>query len=374
MAAGIYRATSFAFNPVGRAGCLTTFRAADGARVILTGLNDETVSSTTPDYFRVQGLWFGGKFAAGSSATPQFTGIGKEVIDCTFFGFWQGPLFGWTQNALFQGNRLIGNGGNLHFHSTYFCSGAAGSGQFSNHILVDKNIVIGGFGYGLQAWHSASNLIFSRNFVSGSEWGGISDGDSNLWLNNLYVNMTGTDYGGQPPTNPDNIWGYYTQDTHSVIENSVFLHNGWLLNNNNPTAHVGYNAFATDGMSSYVLIQPSGVPKTLLVPGNEANEIGISVPTIITLTAQIEVAFTISAKRPIAALYTDPSIDGLFAPIELAQVPANSRLHGAGYPYDGASVDIGWNVAAPVDWWSVFKRYAALYSLKSYDNQGGIVQ
>ncbi len=380
IAQGIYRAGAnglFTLNPAGKPGALTTFKAAPDARVILTGQNDEAISITTPDYFRVEGLWFGGKYVADSKATPQFTGTGKEIIHCTFFGFWQGPLFGWTQNTLFQDNRLLDNGGNFHFHQDYFSSGLPGSDQISNHIIIDHNIVIGGLGYGLHLGHGPKNAIVSRNFVAHQGWGSFDDGSDNLWLNNFYWKEV-----GQPPdTDPTHIWGSYVSDTNAVYNNNTFGPLAWLVNPNKAGSniHDDNNAFSTENIPNWALVQPHGKNSVVLQAGQEEAQIGISAANLDNTVNTLTALFTISDSRTIAALLTDATIEPLFSTITSLQIPAGSPLYQTGYRWQGADqpLDIGFNVPAPatqVGFWNAFRDYMNLYHLHEYDNTGNALR
>ncbi len=372
LAAGIYRSSSgFNFGPAGKPGTPTIFKAASGARVILTGGSDEAVSSSTPDYFRVESLWFGGKYAPNSSATPQFSGTGKEIINCTFFGFWQGPLFGWTQDTLFQGNRLIDNGGDLHHHADYFSSGAVGSGQLSNHMILDHNIVIGGLGYGLHLEHGPKNAIVTRNFVAAQGWGSYDSGSDDLWLNNFYWKEVDL------PPDTSQLWGAYVADTNAVYNNNVFGPAGGYVNNQSSSSniHDDYNAFSTQNVPGGTSSQPHGKGHIVLTAGQEQAQIGLSAAQIDSTIASIKAAFKVSGSRTVTTLFNDSSIEPLFGTITSMRIPAGSPLYQTGYRWQGANqpLDIGFNVPAPTTkagFWNAFRAYANQYGFREYNNYG----
>ena len=279
IAAGIYRITPgtqwntacLHFGPAGTPTALTTFKAAAGARVIITTTNGNPVDVTLEDFVRVDGLWFGGAQDYGvvkgvygpidhaislGATNGAVIGEGKQIVNSTIWGYHSGIISGSTEYALIQNNRMLLNGADSLWHGIYISGNDnAGTGGASTHIIIDNNTLIGGGGYGIHAWHITHNLIVTRNFVAGHNWGSVLDGSNHLEANNFFWKEK-----GQKAVNGTVIqaWGPWLPGSKIVFDNNVLGPSAWLKVSPSqvPTDTIASNAYANWS------VPPNGWPGT----------------------------------------------------------------------------------------------------------------
>jgi len=369
------------FGPAGTAGNLTTFKSYPGERVIITGPNNDLIQIAVADYVRIDSLWFGGDYVTGIKGPVfQISGVGKEIVNNTFFNWPSGPLMGWGENVLFQGNRLVNTGRDVHTAGTYFSSGYATDGKLSNHIIADHNIYIGNnisAGYGFQFWHGGKSMIATRNFVAGHSWGSAIDGDSQLWANNFYWKQTGKDSDIDTVINP---YGPLSGGSNQKYINNIFgpsawfyYANAWKATQAEIDTKLSNNAFTDDpsylpGSGGPTCKKPCGVSPYVFHQGQESAEIGISAAALDKAVGTISQAFL----NPLDTIYSDTTVESSFQQIRSAQVPTTSPLYRKGLPWFGQAIDIGWNVPAPAsvcDYWAAFTKLG----LKHYDKYGSVL-
>ncbi|MGE5139156.1 MAG: right-handed parallel beta-helix repeat-containing protein [Rudaea sp.] len=374
-ARGIYRlpkTTTLGPSGTGPEG-LTTFAPEQGARVLFTGADGEAPNiSFGGDYIRLYGLWFGGTFNpnVGHQIAPGGSSIsvGNQIVNNTFFGYNGGIVIGSSERLLIQGNRFVKTGKGKLAHSIYL-SGGCCEGQYSQHVIVDHNILIANGGWGTHVFNSAPgaphNFIITRNFFTGSNWGSIAYGSDNLVANNFYWKLTGI------PGMAWNSIGVEANDTHSIYINNVFESRGWLkagygfpaspswtLNTYDHNAHQLTNF---PPLAVYVI---TGTNRIKLTKGREIAEYGVS-------EAQIDSAI-IALKRsfasPVSYILSDTTIEKNFAVLGL-RTPSTSPLYQSGNPWFGRPVNVGPNAEAPAtfdDFWAAFRALG----LREYDRFG----
>lgn len=357
IAAGIYRIPDLilVFEPAGLdANRMTIFKAQKGARVIVTGPNDEPIQVKVNDYVRVQGLWFG-----GTSTTPtrriisvggQPIGHSQQMVHNTIFGYNTGILIGAGEKTLIQDNRFVNNSTDKKSAAIYVSSGLAANGALTQHVIIDHNIVIGGAGYGVQGWHTPRNIIYSRNFIASHFWGSAFNGKDSLFANNFYWGELGTST--LPPFGP--LIGTYP----NTFMNNVFGPHGWVnVGNVNVTfPHLIFknNAFTDEhwpqgigGNTCKVLCGTGGVR---LVQGQELQQLGIDADRLNNAIADLQRSFA----RSISAIYSDSTIEPNFSTIDQMQVPSGSPLYQTGFPWTGLPINVGTDAPAPANFWASF--------------------
>lgn len=378
LSSGIYTVSmsGIYFGPAGVPGNPTVYQAAPGARPIVTRTDSFPPYVNIGDYVRIQGLWFGGN--RNTAANPQCfctggspIGNGKEIIGNTFFNFVEGLSGGSLQNSIIQGNRFVGAGNYPTKQHSIYLSGndGAGTGGASTHIVVDDNIIIGGEGYGIQGWHEVHNLIFTRNFIAGSNWGMVADGSDHIMANNFFWREK-----GDPGTTS---WGLNLSGIRTLVFNNISGPSAWF---NTGTVAVEpasgnaieNNAFNTVGLPTFWWNQPQGKNRVILTAGQEPAEIGISAVNIDAIMASLRSSFS----QPPTLILNDSSIEGNFSFLSLASVPAGSPLYRSGKPWFGQAVNIGIDSPAPIDqnaFWAAFRSLAGVYGLKEYDQFGKVL-
>ncbi len=389
--AGIYRLAPqgqfnialFKFGPAGTATARTIYKAAAGARVIITSTNNNPVNITLDDYVRLDGLWFGGAqdygivkgvygpidhmISLGTTTTAPI-GRGKEVVNCTIWGYYSGLISGSTEYALIQGNRFLLNGNGGLYHGIYLSGDDhQDTGGASNHIIVDHNTLIGGGGYGIQSWHGMYNVIYTRNFVASHNWGTVLDGSDHLEANNLFWKENGQTLasGGTIPP-----WGPTVPGANIRFYNNVMGPQAWLRVDSPQAAANTFqnNAYATwsqlwPNMAPSVYV-PRGTNQVTLTHGREAAQLGLSEVSLDNTLAALKTSF----GRSVDAIYADKTIQANFAKLHL-KVPTTSPLYHKGVAWFGRALNIGPDVPAPANaaaFWSAFRALG----LKEYDRFG----
>ena len=355
LSAGIYRYSSVNFAPGGTSpAVMTVYKAAPGARVIIT-----TPANTPPDiylrdYMRLEGLWIG-----GARQTADLTGIylggspishWKQLVNCTIFGYYGAVKASETEYALFQGNRFVHTGGGTYYHSLYISSNdpfPGPAGTATQHNIVDNNLfVAGGDGYAVHFWHNNHTNIITRNFVATHGYGIVHDGSDALVANNLLWRTTN-----------EAMW---MPGTHEYIVNNVFGAHAYFAGSSS-TNTARNNAFETGDAAL-------GTGIINLTPlGQETTQLGLSAAAIDAAIATIDNAFNDSVD----AIFADITIEPAFATLKFT-VPSTSPLYRTGAPwFDSAAINLGPDSPAPTTVDAFWNAFRAL-GLKEYDNSGNV--
>lgn len=372
IARGIYSLSSpFNFGPAGNPGAQTTFRAAPGARVILTGTGDRHIQATLSNYVTLDGLWFGGMLDAtnnniiAAGGTP--IGYGKRIVNSTIFNYVGGVVCGACQDYVFQNNRFVNNGKDIHSAGLYISSGSPSKGSLTNHIIIDHNLFVGG-GIGFQGWHGPRNIIASRNTIAGAMWGSAFDGYANLYANNFYWNEKG-DSTMQP-------YGILIGNGPSAIVNNIFAPAGWVDIGNAsatyPLLTIHNNAFTNKpyppGTGGPTCKAPCGTAGIVLHQGQETAELGTDVTILDTTVANLRASFL----QSLGAILNDSTIEPNFATLQLA-IPPSSPLYQTGQQWFGnIGVNRGPDSPAPAttaEFWNAFRALG----LSEYDRFGNLL-
>lgn len=374
IARGIYSLSSpFNFGPAGNTGAQTTFRAAPGARVVITGAGDRYIQVTLSDYVTLDGLWFGGTLDAtnkniiSAGGTP--IGNGKRIVNSTIFNYVDGVVCGACQDYVFQNNRFVNNGNDIHSAGLYVSSGLASNGSLTNHIIIDHNLFVGG-GLGFQSWHGPRNIIASRNTMAGTMWGSAFDAYANLYANNLYWDETGD------PTMPP--YGILIGTGPSFVVNNIFGPAGWVDIGNASTTYplltFQNNAFTNmpypPGTGGPTCKAPCGTAGIVLHQGQETAELGTDATILDGAVANLRASFL----QPPSAILNDSSIEPNFAKLRLAIAPT-SPLYQTGKAWFGGSgvgTNRGPDSPAPpsaAEFWNAFRALG----LREYDRFGNLL-
>lgn len=364
---GIYRHSSITFGPAGQPGALTTFRSAPGARPIVTNPSSYPPSVFLQDYVRLDGLWFGGikDFGQNQCFCPGGSpiGRGKEIINNTIFNLTEGLSGGQDQYYLIQGNRFVNNGNGAYQHGIYIAGGDnGGTGGASQHVIIDSNTLIGGEGWGLHGWHITHDLIYSRNFVTGHFWGGVTDGSDHLIAGNFFWKMKGSSL--YP------AWGYMPSSSSTVVLNNVFEVDGWLKANSSwvATNLVSNNAFHPGPYPDTSSYNPRGSNLVVTSPGQELAEYGISASEMDNAIQSLLTSFSQAPE----VLLSDPTIEPKFTKLKL-KLPQTSPLLQKGKDWFGTSpMNIGPDAPVPMTadgFWAAFRRLG----LRDWDQMGKLI-
>jgi len=354
IAAGIYRIAQIRFSPAGLGpNSMTTFKAAPGARVVISRTDDYPPQISVADYVRLEGLWLGGKwdnaptqvggwFQTGGSPISR----GVQVVDCTLFGFREGIQIGSSEYQLIQGNRLVHNGYGELMHGIYLSGGSSPSA--SNHIIVDHNLFIRGQGWGIHGWHDIRSAIVTRNFVAQFNYGLVLDGSDHLVANNMLWRQHGGDYSARGPR----LAGTQTQFLNNVMGPS--------------SAFEGDTTSNTLRQNAFLGTTPYGQGAITLTGGQEASQLGASAPAIDNAIATLDNAFS----QSVAAIYADSAIEPAFEILRMA-VPSGSPLYGTGIPWFGQVVNVGPDSPAPSTTDGFWAAFHAL-GLRDWDRFGQV--
>ena len=356
VADGIYEQDRVTFGPDGAGpDSKVYYRAAEGARVIFTRSDGFPPAVTIHNYVRIEGLWFGGEwdkvndhvFAPGGGPI----GKGKEIVGCTIFGYKSGIVIGSSEDLLVQGNRLVHNGTDLHYHGIYL-SGGYDEGSMSNHVIVDSNIFVAGEGYGIHGWHNIHSTIVTRNVVIRHFWGFVADGSDHLVANNFIWKMTGQPQGYGPG-------GAWLAGSRIVFMNNIL----------GPDSHV-WGELEAEGTvvthNAFLGPDPVGEEAVTLEPGNEIMYIGITGEDLDQAVDDLDAAFS----QPVSDIYLDDTIEPAFARVRIL-IPATSPLTGAGTSWFdlGTPMNIGPDAegfGCSQAFWDAFR----MHGLRDFNNFG----
>jgi len=338
---GIYRVgTHLGFGPIGISiNQMTTYKAAPNARVIFSGEKDYPPTVGSYDFVRLEGLWFGGKWDpngtgyVGPGGSP--IGHGKEIINCTIFGYTDGILIGTMEYLLVYGNRLIHNGLTPYGHGIYLSGGS--SDARCNHVIVDNNIFIEGQGYGIHGWHNPKSMIITRNFISGHDHGIVMNGGDHIIANNFVWR-----------NNIETGHGIAFAGKHKVAVNNILL--GHQFAGPTKVNHIENNAYLET-------IRVPGLSPTILTPGNEEHDFGISAQELDETIKLLGEIF----NQPVDQIYTDHRIEPLFSKLKI-KIPEDSPLKNAGSAWHDQSIscNIGPDVNQPAcldTLWYAFREW-----------------
>jgi len=362
LSAGIYRYSSLNFGPGGTSpSVMTVFKAAPGARAIITSPSNTPPMITMRDYTRLDGLWIGGTKLTSDTADIQLGGSPishwKQIVNCTIFGYYGGVQSGSAEYLLLQGNRFVHNGGGSLYHAIYI-SGAGSwppaPGTLTQHTIVDNNLFIAGpgdGGYGIHFYHNNRTGIATRNFVT-YQWGLVMDGSDHLAANNFFWKC------GIPDGSHLALTWIYASNTR--VQNNVLGPLDYLLKNSDTTNTITKNAFESS---------PSGTNQITLTSGQEATQIGLSAASIDGAIATINTAFS----KSVDTIWADTTIEPAFTTLKGITVPSSSPLYRTGLPwFDGNPINLGPNSGSPatVDaFWQAFRSLG----LKEYDSNGNVM-
>lgn len=390
----------------------------DYERVILTGPIESGETQHRPpeieiegDYIRVEGIWFGGAWFAGSndpvsgdSAKGRELNVYgggrldtvREIENCTFFGF-NGVRVGALEYSFFRNNRFIRNGkvNLLGDPPPLYFSANHGPKWQATHAIVDKNIFIRGTGYPINGWHSWRNFVVTRNFVAAT-WGGfITDGPTSE---------------AQGPYGPGKdhlvahnmFWKVTERNSHNgatlISENLHFLNNilaGKYDNRDDEpdsTNYAGTGGISVDrnensgmyykNLSNFQILDNAYYNLTLGMvdtddnadrnftldveddwstrhnakkagtynPAMKTNALSVTDSTIDTLVSDIDTFFaTALTTARMTTILNDTSIEGKFNQLQSITVPAASVIYqkGDSWYQPGTKVNIGPDTSMP---------------------------
>jgi len=365
---GVYRVSGpLEFGPAGESfERMTTYRCEEGARAIFSMTNDRPPGAWLRDYVRVEGLWLGGKWeppevygayiGVGGGSSP--IGRGKQLVNCTIFGYNDGILLGQSEDLLIYGNRFVHTGSGWYQHGIYL-SGGAPPGRCSNHAIVDNNIFIHGEGYAIHGQHGPKSVIVTRNFIS-RHYGGITmDGSDHLIANNLIWRCGPDDEGGRGGT------GICLAGEHIVAINNIFRECslcGYLARH-----YLERNAgLNVEGLN----MQPPYAIAMLLTVGNEQADFGVRADEIDEAVARLGEIF----DQPVEILYQDQRIEPLFGKLHMT-IADGSCLKDTGrawYDLD-KTVNIGPDIDQPAclnTLWYAFRKWG----LKDWDDSWNVYE
>ena len=352
---GIYLLDGVRFGPAGlNADNKTTFKAANGARPILT-----TPTGGPPgfdvqkNYVRIEGLWAGGIYAPGTNifigGGSAGLGWGKELVNNTFFGYEELGQ-GTSEWNLYQGNRFIHYGGGTYQHGIYL-SGGYLPNPLAQHAIVDNNIFIGGGhgGYSIHGWHNWCSSVITRNFISGSNWGIVVDGSDHLVANNMVWRLVGA-------------IGAYLRGNKVVFVNNILANGIRFANPRGVDGVIDTNAFlgeTTEALGDNIIsVGEADITQAL----------GVSATVLDATIASLETAFA----DTVVSIYANEDIEGLFDILKLT-IPTDSPLYQTGIDWTGeGNINIGPDIIAPntaTRMWAAFNDLG----LCDWDDEGNFV-
>ena len=333
---------------------MTVFKAAPGARVIITSPSNTPPNIYMGNYTRLDGLWIGGNRQTADQSGIYIGGSPishwKQIVNCTIFGYFGAIKASETEYALFQGNRFVHTGGGTYYHSIYISSNdpfPGPAGTATQHNIVDNNLfVAGGDGYAVHFWHNNHTNIITRNFVATHGYGIVHDGSDALVANNLLWRTTS-----------EAMW---MPGTSEYVVNNVFGVHAYFVGSNagNTTKNNAYQP--GDGLLGTNIIN--------LTQGLESAQLGLSATSIDGAISTIDTAFNGSVD----AIFANTTIEPAFATLKMT-VPSGSPLYRTAIPWFGSSsINLGPDSLAPttVDaFWAAFRALG----LKEYDSNGNIM-
>jgi hypothetical protein len=334
----------------------TTFKAAKNARVIFTSDDDSPPKVYIGDYVSVKGLWFGGTpsetakncFCLGTDGVRSGFGQGKEIIDSTIFGYRDGASPGTAENLLFQGNRYV-NSGRDDLHHAIYLTGGYSTDQKSQHMIVDRNIIIGSNGYGVKFGHYLHSSIITRNFIAGNTYGISLLGSQFLVANNFIWKSTGYQHIGAY------LHGQGVKFFNNVLGPNAVIYYSHESNSLDSNAFLG--------------VKPMGTNPILLTRGAEAAQIGLSEQEIDQTVSALKAAFL----QPVDDIYNDQSLEPLFSKLRFV-VPDGSPLFQSGvniWSASGGPINVGPDSPAPSGTSGFWKAFRAL-GLRDFDRYGKV--
>jgi hypothetical protein len=288
----------------------------------------------------------------------------RQIVNCTFWGYYGGIESGSAEYSLIQGNRFVHMGGGNLNHAIYISGPGTWPpppGTLSQHTIVDNNIfVAGGGGYAIHFFHNNRTGIITRNGVFGpGHYGLVFDGEEVLAANNFV-------WRGYFPATPTSTVGFmlaYVTNNRGVWENNVSSLSFW-----NPGSAPGLrdkNAFENDSQYNG---NGTGTNVILLTPGQEAAQLGLLAASIDSNIATLDTAFSHSN----ATILADTTIEPAFATLKTT-IPTGGPLYRTGAPwFDTNPINVGPNSGAPATinaFWAAFRALG----LKEYDANGNII-
>jgi len=352
----------------------TVIKAETGERVIITGpdvgggVHEANPVRLRGDYIRLEGIWFGGAWGEGNEFNLGSNSIldiaeGREIIGCTFFGY-NSIRDGYYTDLFMHKNRFVKMGVCLD-PPAIFLAGRAGTSQYKTKAVFDNNIWIEGKGQAMVGWHSARNIMFTRNIVA-NVWGGVEfddiygeaqgsgPGGDHFVANNLFWNS------GQSVSDP--CVGGTTVDYNAITHNASNMHS--INNIMAQGSRIGISAMLNNLENSSV--NKNAIYNTTTYSGN--NSIAVSdVSEFSTFTStelanlfsNISNAFSQTPEQILA----DQNIATYFEQLQSGiTTNGSTSLENAGQSWiSGISqMDIGPDVSAPGncadDFWNNFYK------------------
>ncbi len=343
---GIYRMSSITFGPAGTGfEQRTTFMAAPGERVIITRSNDLAPVIYLQNFVRLDGLWMGGSPWDKTSGSAVFAGggigEGKQIVNCTIFGYTNGINIGSSENLLVQGNRFVHTGSGTHNHGIYL-SGGYTAGSMSQHVIVDGNLFVKGEGYAIHGWHAPHSMIITRNFLANHYWGIVlGQEQAALATDHLVANNT---------IWKQNNFGSWLNGDYIHYLNNVHGPNMGIYSSDYSHNYLNKNAFFGSATG------PKGNNPIMLSNSQVATQLGLSEQTIDNTIAALDQSF----NRTIAQILADNTIEGNFATLKNIAVPSSSALYRTGENWQDtlSAINVGADAPAPVDegvFWKAFR-------------------
>jgi len=358
---GIYRAARFDLGPAGRKSrSKTVFKAFGGERVILTGPKGKPPGFALRDYVRVEGLWIGGVWTRGKGAqvfavggSP--VGRGKDIVDCTIFGYGSGILVGSSEDLLIRGCRIVHCGDGRFAHGIYL-SGGYTKGAMTQHVIVDDNTFVAGEGYAIHGWHNPHSCIITRNFVSGYFWDLVMSGSDHLIAHNTLWRNTGQK--GREPG-----WNAWLPAKRVVFVNNI-------LSSKIPV----YGGLGTGGVvtRNAYLVGPPHAADAKPIDLREGRTNARTRAAIAKWSARIDKAVKQIGSifdKPVKQLLTEEGVKQALDVLK-SSPPEGSGLSGpgkdVGFTPKARSASIGRTVVAPADLWKTFDAL----ELKHFNSSG----
>jgi hypothetical protein len=367
--AGIYRTSSILFAPAGTGPeRRTVFKAAPGARVLFTSAEGYPPKVKLENYVRLEGLWFGGQqsedadecFCMGGGRQSVY-GIarGKQLVNCTIFGYREGVSQGGAEYTLYQGNRYV-RAGRERYHHAIYISGGNRPGTMAQHSIVDSNIIIGGNAYGVHGWHNARSNIVTRNFIADDAHGLVMDGSDHLIANNFFWKMKGY-------PNQERSWGAWLAGDHTIFINNVMGPDAGIFDAaRRRGASTGEDNVIAN--NAFLSVPTFGVNPLSLTPRQETVQLGLSEQEIDATIAFLEQAFS----QPVEKVFANGGIEAAFAKLRLV-TPPKSPLYQKGKQWFGRAINVGPDCPSPEGeeaFWSAFRALG----LRDFDRFGSTAE
>jgi hypothetical protein len=314
--------------------------------VIITRPDDMPPVVYLQSFVRLEGLWLGGSPWDKNGTSAIFTGggpvsEGKQIINCTIFGYTDGINIGSSENQLVQGNRFVHTGSGSYHHSIYL-SGGYEPGKMSQHIIVDGNLFVKGEGYAIHGWHAPHSMIITRNFVAYHNWGIVlGQEQAALATDHLVANNT---------IWKQNNFGSWLNGDYIDYFNNAHGPNTGILGSDNPNNRLNKNAFFGSASG------PKGTNPISLNNSQVATQLGLSEQTIDNTITALDQSFNGTA----AQIFADSTIEGNFTTLKNIAVPTSSALYRTGQVWQDtlSAINVGADAPALVDegvFWKIFR-------------------